>query len=67
MTSLVFFFQYSSQLAIQLNSESYGLIFGFNYFIALVLQTILTVIVNTGLNLDTRTQVCLVCMYVCML
>lgn len=46
----------SSQLAIQLNSESYGLIFGFNYFIALVLQTILTVIVDTGLNLDTRTQ-----------
>lgn len=37
--------------------ESYGLIFGFNTFLALVLQTILTSIVCTWLQLNTRLQV----------
>lgn len=43
-----------------MDHESYALIFGFNYFIALVLQTILTFVVadEHGLNLDIRTQVC---------
>ena len=48
---------FSSQIAVQLDREWYGLIFGFNTFMALVLQAILTGIVNTWLNVDTRTQV----------
>jgi hypothetical protein len=45
-----------------LNENSYGLIFGVNTFIALVLQSILTVIVvdERLLELDTRTQVSIV-------
>lgn len=39
--------------------ESYGLVFGLNSFLALVLQTILTVIVSDkrGLSLPPRQQV----------
>ncbi len=49
----------STQVALSVDHESYALIFGFNYFMALVLQTILTLIVadEHGLNLDIRTQV----------
>ncbi len=49
----------STQVAMSVDHESYALIFGFNYFMALVLQTILTLIVadEHGLNLDIRTQV----------
>ncbi len=48
---------YSSQLAISQNHESYGLIFGFNTFLALAMQTALTAIVNSWLGLNSRTQV----------
>lgn len=47
----------SSQIAIHIDYESYGLIFGFNTLIALVLQTVLTAIVNSWLKLYVRTQV----------
>ena len=45
-------FLYSSQIAVNADFESYGLIFGFNSFLALVLQTILTSVVCTWLQLD---------------
>jgi hypothetical protein len=56
---LIIYFIYSAEIAKHLNENSYGLIFGVNTFIALVLQSILTVIVvdERGLALDTRTQV----------
>ncbi|XP_078522626.1 thiamine transporter 2-like [Lissotriton helveticus] len=46
------------QIAINLSEERYALIFGFNTFIALALQTIVTVIVvdSKGLGLDIVTQ-----------
>ena len=47
----------SSQIAIHIDYESYGLIFGFNTLIALVLQTVLTAIINSWLKLYVRTQV----------
>lgn len=47
----------SSQLAISHTQESYGLIFGFNTFMALVLQAILAGVVNSWLGLETRLQV----------
>jgi thiamine transporter 2/3 len=46
----------SSQIAVHVDYESYGLIFGFNTFIALVLQTILTLILETWLNVSIRLQ-----------
>ena len=51
--------QHSTQLALSVDHESYAFIFGFNTFIALALQSILTLIVadERGLNLDIRTQV----------
>jgi thiamine transporter 2/3 len=53
------YFIYSAEIAKHLNENSYGLIFGVNTFIALVLQSVLTVIVvdERVLALDTRTQV----------
>ncbi|XP_029640815.1 thiamine transporter 1-like isoform X2 [Octopus sinensis] len=46
------------QIATFLDTQSYALVFGFNTFLALVLETILTIIVvdKRGLNLDIRTQ-----------
>jgi thiamine transporter 2/3 len=53
------YFIYSTEVAKHLNENSYGLIFGVNTFMALVLQSVLTVIVvdERVLALDTRTQV----------
>ena len=50
---------YSVQLAYAVDHDSYGLIFGFNTFLSLVLMTILTLTVadEHGLDLDIRTQV----------
>ncbi|XP_075720038.1 thiamine transporter 2 [Rhinoderma darwinii] len=46
------------QIAVSLSMERYALMFGMNTFVALVLQTILTIIVvdNRGLGLDIITQ-----------
>ncbi|NXJ78636.1 S19A3 protein, partial [Trogon melanurus] len=46
------------QIAVNLSMERYALMFGFNNFIALVIQTILTVVVvdSKGLKLDISTQ-----------
>ncbi|XP_054138560.1 thiamine transporter 2-like [Melozone crissalis] len=46
------------QIAINLSVERYALMFGFNNFVALVIQTILTVVVvdSGGLGLDINTQ-----------
>ncbi|XP_007420505.1 thiamine transporter 2 isoform X2 [Python bivittatus] len=46
------------QIAISLSMERYALMFGFNNFVALLIQTILTVIVvdSKGLGLDIETQ-----------
>uniref|UniRef100_A0A0N5ASR5 Thiamine transporter 2 n=1 Tax=Syphacia muris TaxID=451379 RepID=A0A0N5ASR5_9BILA len=48
----------SANIASHLNRASYGLVLGWNTFIALLLQTILTLVVadEHGLNLDIRTQ-----------
>lgn len=46
----------SNTIAGQIDSAKYSLVFGFNTFIALVLQSILTVIVTKGLFLDIQTQ-----------
>lgn len=57
---VVVFLVYSAQLALQVDHNSYALIFGFNTFLALILQTILTLVVadEIGLNLPIKTQVC---------
>ncbi|NXE47409.1 S19A3 protein, partial [Dromaius novaehollandiae] len=46
------------QIAVNLSMERYALMFGFNNFLALVIQTILTVVVvdSKGLGLDILTQ-----------
>ncbi|NWX82050.1 S19A3 protein, partial [Nothoprocta ornata] len=46
------------QIAVSLSMERYALMFGFNNFLALVLQTIITVVVvdSKGLGLDIVTQ-----------
>ncbi|VDK67768.1 unnamed protein product [Litomosoides sigmodontis] len=51
----------STNIATELTAASYGLVFGSNTFVALLLQTILTLIVvdEHGLALDIRTQVIL--------
>ena len=51
---------FSIQLAYAVDHDSYGLIFGFNTFLSLVLMTALTLTVadEHGLDLDIRTQVC---------
>lgn len=47
------------QIAASLNMQRYALVFGVNTFIALVLQSVLTVVVvdSAGLGLDIFTQV----------
>lgn len=47
------------QIAVNLSMERYALMFGFNNFAALVIQTIITVVVvdSRGLGLDISTQV----------
>ena len=59
--TLVYFSKtyYRTQLALNVNHESYAFIFGFNTFIALVMQSILTLVVadKRGLALEVRTQV----------
>ncbi|NXE18439.1 S19A3 protein, partial [Ardeotis kori] len=46
------------QIAVNLSMERYALMFGFNNFIALLIQTVLTVVVvdSRGLGLDIVTQ-----------
>ncbi|XP_017581893.1 PREDICTED: thiamine transporter 2 [Corvus brachyrhynchos] len=46
------------QIAVNLSMERYALMFGFNNFVALVIQTILTIVVvdSRGLGLDITTQ-----------
>ncbi|NXX97528.1 S19A3 protein, partial [Centropus bengalensis] len=46
------------QIAVNLSMERYALMFGFNNFVALLIQTILTVVVvdSKGLRLDIVTQ-----------
>lgn len=46
-------------LARKMVSESYGLVFGLNSFVALVLQTVLTMVVvdKRGLGMSVRSQV----------
>ncbi|NWQ74026.1 S19A3 protein, partial [Columbina picui] len=46
------------QIAVTLSMERYALMFGFNNFVALVIQTIVTVVVvdSRGLGLDVSTQ-----------
>ncbi|NXY51132.1 S19A3 protein, partial [Ceuthmochares aereus] len=46
------------QIAVSLSMERYALMFGFNNFVALVIQTIITVVVvdSKGLKLDIVTQ-----------
>ncbi|NXG68204.1 S19A3 protein, partial [Baryphthengus martii] len=46
------------QIAVTLSMERYALMFGFNNFLALVLQTVLTLVVvdSRGLGLDVSTQ-----------
>lgn len=46
----------NSEVAKHVNPDSYGLIFGFTTFVALVLQTILTVIVINTLKMSIRHQ-----------
>lgn len=55
------YFHCSTNIATELTAASYGLVFGSNTFVALFLQTILTLIVvdEHGLALDIRTQVIL--------
>lgn len=57
------------QIAVNLSVERYALVFGINTFIALVIQTIVTVIVvdQRGLNLPISIQVSsvLLCSYSC--
>lgn len=47
------------QIAVNLSMERYALMFGFNNFVALVIQTILTVVIvdSRGLGLGIVTQV----------
>jgi len=40
----------------ELPKDSYGLIFGFNTFVALGIQTILTLVVNTILGIEAQPQ-----------
>jgi thiamine transporter 2/3 len=57
--SLFFYFLKSFQIAANLSMERYALVFGVNTFIALALQTLLTLIVvdASGLGLEITTQV----------
>ena len=52
---------FSSQIAFNVDYGNFALIFGFNSFIALAMQSLLTFIVVDGngpLELDVKTQVC---------
>ncbi|EYC08756.1 hypothetical protein Y032_0064g3516 [Ancylostoma ceylanicum] len=55
----------SCNIAIELTSTNYGLVFGWNTFVAVLLQTLLTLVVadSHGLNLDMRTQFVVYSMY----
>ena len=46
----------SYEIVKQLPEQSYGLIFGFNTFIALSCQTFLTIVVNSILGIDPKPQ-----------
>uniref|UniRef100_A0A1L8DE13 Putative micronutrient transporter folate transporter family n=1 Tax=Nyssomyia neivai TaxID=330878 RepID=A0A1L8DE13_9DIPT len=46
----------SAEIAKHLEEDSFGLVFGFNTFLSLVLQTILTLIVVTGIHLSIFQQ-----------
>lgn len=60
---------FSSEVAQGISDDSYGLIFGLNRFIALVLQSSLTFIVTDekGLALDERPQFFVYGIYFCVL
>ena len=47
---------YSSEVAKGLKRESYGLIFGFNTFLALLFQSVLTIAVSDGAGLALNPQ-----------
>lgn len=56
---MVKYFTFSYQIALHVELNGFGLIFGWNTFIALCLQSLLTFIVTDkkGLDLDQRMQV----------
>lgn len=58
MYFLIFFFIQSAVVAKQLAEDSFALIFGINTLMALVFQTIMTVVIvsETGFGLDPRGQ-----------
>lgn len=49
---------FSAEIAEQINEDSHGLVFGFNTFIAVCIQTVLTIIVSdkSGLALAIRSE-----------
>ena len=51
-------YSFSAEVAQGISEDSYGLVFGINTFLALGLQTVLTVVVTdqSGLALDERNQ-----------
>ena len=53
------YLRFRYNLARKLKTDSFGLVFGFNTFVALGLQTVLTIVVadHRGLHLYIRTQV----------
>jgi len=53
------FIRFSCEVAKNIPADSYALVFGVNTFMSLLLQTCLTLVVNSpiGLMLDIRTQV----------
>jgi len=52
-----FAINFSAEIAKELKEESFGLIFGMNMFISLVLQSILTAVVINWLQMPPREQV----------
>ena len=48
---------FSSQIALHVDYESYGLIFGFNTLIAVGLQCVITAIINSWLDVYIKIQV----------
>ena len=59
MLKLVPFLLFSLQVALNVDEHVYALIFGWNTFVALALQSIMTLVVTDerGLDLKIRTQV----------
>lgn len=53
------FIYFSCEVAKNIPADSYALVFGVNTFMSLLLQTCLTIVVNSpaGLMLDIRSQV----------